>query len=100
MEVKGKLARKLETRSGEGKKGQWKVSQFVLTVKDRLFCFDAWNEQSDVLQDAGVGDEMSVDFKINCREYKGKYYTSLVANKISITAKASEQKKDDDGLPF
>jgi ribosomal protein L16/L10AE len=100
MEVKGKLAKKLETRSGEGKNGQWKVAQFVISVKDRLFCFDAWNQHAELLSEAQIGDVLTVDFKINCREYKEKYYTSLVVENLTIVEKASSQKKDDDGLPF
>lgn len=40
-------------------------------------------EQVDAFEE---GDQVEVSFNINCREYNGKWYTSLQAWKVSLIA--------------
>ena len=101
MEVKGVFKRVYDTKTGDGKNGQWKRVSFIISAKERVFAFDAFNKQADVVEQASSGDIVSVDFKINCREYQGKFFTSLEASSFSIVEKANTNKSTgDDGLPF
>ena len=52
-----------------------------------------------------VGDIVSVEFNIKCREYQGKFYTNLSAWKVhtsEVDVPTAEQMSDDsdDDLPF
>jgi hypothetical protein len=103
MELKGKFVKVYDQKSGEGKNGTWERLSFTMLAKDnRTFAFDVFGNLSSEVKSANNGDEVLVDFRIECREYQGKYFTSLKVNKFEIIerAKDSVKKSENDGLPF
>lgn len=89
LEVTGKLIKFLPLEEGESKSGtQWVKQQFVVQTESQynnLYCFEVFgNEKVENLNKyQKQGDNVTVEFNVNTNEYKGKYYTSLSAWKIS-----------------
>ncbi len=53
LEIKGKLIKKLQVQTGEGKNGTWKKSSFVIETGGdypKKVCFIAWNGKSDSIE--------------------------------------------------
>ncbi|AXF52369.1 MAG: single-stranded DNA-binding protein [Caudoviricetes sp.] len=89
LEVTGKLIKFLEVESGESKSGTtWSKQQFVVQTESQynnLYCFEVFGNEKveNLTKYQKEGDNVTVEFNVNTNEYKGKYYTSLSAWKIS-----------------
>lgn len=89
LEVTGKLIKFLEVESGESKLGTtWSKQQFVVQTESQynnLYCFEVFGNEKveNLTKYQKEGDNVTVEFNVNTNEYKGKYYTSLSAWKIS-----------------
>jgi hypothetical protein len=105
LNVTGKITTVLEKQSGTTKTGSdWETQTFILDNNEKynnIFAFDLFG--SEKIQNFEkynkIGQTVNVDFNINCREYKGRYYTSLSAWKIS-KAEASTSAPDLLDAPF
>ena len=85
LELKGKLVQVLSPVTGEGKNGQWKKQEFVIETMDQYpksACFVLWGDKTDVLSTLQQGQQVSVYFDVESREYNGKWYTNLKAWKL------------------
>jgi len=106
MELKGKVVVVLPTVTygKEGKKKGGLVIEYgdkypkkaAITFFERLL-----PEVSNV----SVGDELLVDVNIESREWQGKWFTDVIANKISIAQVADKKETfqvpdQHDNLPF
>jgi|SRR5690606_21199291 len=89
LEVTGKLIKFLEVESGESKSGTaWSKQQFIVQTESQynnLYCFEVFGSEKveNLTKYQKEGDNVTVEFNVNTNEYKGKYYTSLSAWKIS-----------------
>ena len=89
LQVTGKLIKFLEVESGESKSGtQWSKQQFIVQTEaqyNNLYCFEVFGNEKveNLTKYQKEGDNVTVEFNVNTNEYKGKYYTSLSAWKIS-----------------
>jgi len=108
LKVRGKITKINKVETGTSAKGEWKKINFVLDTGleyNNIFCFDIFGEDKveQFLKYNKEGKEVDVSFNVNCREYEGKYYTSLNAWKV-FTAKemtnAEQQPDREDDLPF
>ena len=105
LNVTGKITTVLEKQSGTTKTGSdWETQTFILDNNEKynnIFAFDLFG--SEKIQNFEkynkIGQIVNVEFNINCREYKGRYYTSLSAWKIS-KAEASTGAPDLLDSPF
>ena len=93
LELTGKLTRKLAVQNGQSARGAWCKQEFVLEFQDGNFpasaCFNVWGEDKvKELEAYQLGDDLTVSFHINSREFNGKWYTDLKAWKIARTAPA------------
>lgn len=107
FKVRGKITQINEVLSGNNQKGEWKKLSFLLDNGEKYnntFSFDLFgaDKVDTFLKYNKEGKEVDVSFNVNCREYQGRYYTSLDAWKV-FTAKEmtnAEQQPDRDDLPF
>ena len=109
MNVKGKITKILDTKTGTSKNGkEWKKTSFLLETDEKynnLYCFDILGvEKVDkFLQWNGKGDTVTVDFNVITNEWKGSYYTALSAWKVfrddNASVQTEEMAKEGD-LPF
>jgi hypothetical protein len=87
MEIIGKLSELLPEQTGQGKTGNsWRKRSFVIETLDDQYpkkvCIDAWGDKADSLNTLAMGDELSVSFDIESREFNGKWYTNVKAWRI------------------
>ncbi len=87
MEIEGKLSELLPEQSGQGKNGNaWRKRSFVIETLDDQYpkkvCIDAWGDRIENVTSLAVGDEVTVSFDIESREYNGRWYTNVKAWKI------------------
>ncbi|RAR73842.1 DUF3127 domain-containing protein [Flavobacterium aciduliphilum] len=115
MNIKAKLAHLLPLQTGIGKNGQWRKQDIVVETEGqypRKICISIWGDKINENQ-LVVGNQLSIDFELESREFNGKWYTDVKAWKIdlvdNILLKASmqsdlsgqeEEDVADDGLPF
>lgn len=89
LEVTGKITKVLPLESGQTKAGaEWQKQSFILDTEEKynnIFCFEVFgNEKVENFNKyKKVGQNVTVEFNVNCNEYNGKYYTTLSAWKIS-----------------
>lgn len=85
MELQGKIIAALEPRTGDSKRNpgeKWMSQEFVLQQHDqyqRKLVFNVWG--ADRLQrfNIQVGQEVSVQFDIDAREWNGRWFTDIRA---------------------
>ncbi len=80
MEVKGKIILALPEVSGTSKAGNaWKKREYVLETQEtypKKVHFDFFGERADQYP-LSVGDEITLSFDIESREYNGRWFTSI-----------------------
>ncbi len=85
MELSGKIIAVLPLQSGQSKTGnEWKKQEYVIETHDqypRKMCFNLWGERVDQFA-IQMGEELSVSFDIDCREYQGRWYNDIRAWKV------------------
>jgi hypothetical protein len=115
QELTGKVIKVLAPESGTGQK-PWVKQMFVIETEGQYpkkVAFQAWNDKCDLIPN--IGDQVTVSYNPESREYNEKWYTDLSVWKIEVsgrsqakTAKKTEPVKtgldletnEDDDLPF
>lgn len=93
MEVTGKIIAVLPLQGGVSKAGnEWKKQEYVLETHDQYpkkVCFQLFG--ADRIAQAAIqpGEELTVSFDIDSREYQGRWYTSINAWKVERPAAAA-----------
>jgi hypothetical protein len=90
MRVSGEVKVILDKIVGEKKdgSGNWEKQSFIVETTEKynnIYCFEMFgaDKVSILNSDYAVGNHIVVDFNVSTNEYKGKYYTTLQAWKIS-----------------
>lgn len=81
MEITGKFVKALNPLSGEGKNGTWKKQEFVIEIPGdfpKKVCFVNWNDKVN-LSGLSEGDEVTVRFDVESREFNERWYTDVKA---------------------
>lgn len=84
MQLKGKLIKLLPLQSGEGKSGFWKKQEFIVETKDeypKKICFTLWGDKVRLVENF-EGQDVTVSFDLESREYNGRWFTEAKAWKI------------------
>lgn len=84
MEISGKIIADLQETSGQGRNGMWRSKDYVLETQEQYpkkVCFNLFGDRIDKFP-LTVGDEITVSFDIESREYNGRWYTSIRAWKV------------------
>ncbi|MCF0159259.1 MAG: DUF3127 domain-containing protein [Bacteroidaceae bacterium] len=87
MELSGKIIAVLEKRDGIAKTtgNPWSVQSYVLETHDqypRKMCFDVFGEDKISQFNIQTGEEVTVSFDIDAREYQGRWYNTIRAWKV------------------
>jgi hypothetical protein len=92
MEFTGTVIYKGETRTGQGKNGEWKSLEFALEDNSgqypRKACFEAGTKSFDYADKLKIGDSVTVSYDVDANEFKGRYYNKLKAFKIVVNGAA------------
>jgi len=91
MEIQGKIILALPEVSGVSKSGNsWKKREYVLETHDtypRKVFFNFFGERADQYP-LNAGDEVTVSFDLESREFNGRWYTDVRAWKAEKVAGA------------
>jgi len=97
MEFTGRIIAVLEPRSGVSQRTgtNWKSQEYVIEelisssqFAPRRMCFNIWGEDKINAMNIQVGQELTVSFDINAREYQGRWYNDLRAWKVEPAQQA------------
>ena len=84
MELTGKVIAVLDARSGISKSSgnPWKMQDYVIETNEqypRRMCFNVFGEDKINQFNIQVGEEITVSFDINAREYQGRWFNDIRA---------------------
>ena len=86
MEIKGKIIHVLPLQSGVGKASgkEWKKQEYVLETQEtypKKVCFNLFGDRIDQ-NPVQIGDDVTVSFDLESREFNGRWYTDVRAYRI------------------
>ena len=93
MEITGKIIAVLPIQGGTSKNGnEWKKQEYVLETHEQYpkkVCFQIFG--ADRIDQAAIqpGEELTVSFDIESREYNGRWFTNINAWKVARAAAAA-----------
>ena len=85
LELKGKIFAVLPEESGTSAKGEWRKQTAILEYGDKYpkKCpFEMWK---DKIVPLAVGQQVTLVFDIDAREWNGKWFTTVNAFKVVTT---------------
>ena len=86
MEITGKIIAVLDARGGTSKTGnEWKMQEYVLETHEqypRKICFNVFGADKIAQFNIQAGEELTVSFDINAREYNGRWYNDIRAWRV------------------
>ncbi len=86
FEINCKLIESLPVQTGEGARGPWTKQTFIaetIETYPKKIAFLAFNEPVQQLKTIHPGTTMKVNFRVESREYNGRWYTDIRAVSIS-----------------
>lgn len=94
MDITGKIIAVLPEKSGVSAStgNPWKVQSYVLETHDqypRRMCFDVFGEDKIKTFNIQAGQELTVSFDIDAREYQGRWFNSIRAWKVAPATQAT-----------
>lgn len=85
MEIKGKIIAALPEQGGTSKAGNaWRKREYVLETQEtypKKVCFNLFGDRIDQYPMA-VGEDVTVSFDLESREYNGRWYTDVRAFRV------------------
>jgi len=85
LEIKGHVVKILPEVTGQGQNGTWVKQDFLIQTDGeypKQICFTCWGDKTRDVKNLIEGEEVSVSFNAESREYNDNYYTNLTAWKI------------------
>ncbi len=86
MEITGKIIAVLPERGGISKTGnEWKMQEYVIETHEqypRKVCFNVFGSDKIAQFNIQAGEEMTVSFDINAREYNGRWFNDIRAWRV------------------
>lgn len=84
MEITGKIIAVLPANSGVSQRtgNSWKSQEYVIETQDQYpkkCCFRIFGEEKIAQFNIQLGEELTVSFDINAREYNGRWYNDISA---------------------
>jgi hypothetical protein len=82
LEITATLKQILPPVTGQGRNGTWSKQEFIIETSGdypKSICCTMWGDKANVLQDLAAGQEVTVFFDLESREYNGRWYTDVKA---------------------
>lgn len=117
MQLTAKFNRIIETKTGQGQNGQWTSISFMVDAENGNFVkhpvFETFNKP-ELTEGLKEGQEVTVHFDIDSKEYNGRFYNSVRAYRVDKGAQQQQAQQqspnpfgqppaatvENDGLPF
>ena len=96
MELQGKVIAVLPQKTGVSSKGEWKSQDFVIETHESYphkMVFNVFGAERLERFNIVMGEEISVSFDIDAKEYNGRWFNSIRAfdvKKVNQTATSQE----------
>ena len=84
MEISGKIIAVLEEKTGEGKNGTSRSQVAVIETVEQYPKKIAFNMYGDKIVPVQIGQEATVSFDIESKEFNGRWFTNLKAWKVEV----------------
>lgn len=87
LEITGRIIAVLDKRTGVSNATgtAWSVQQYVIETHEQYpkkICFDVFGEDRIKQFAIQIGEEVTVSFDLDAREYQGRWYNSIRAWKV------------------
>lgn len=95
MEFTGRIIQVLPARSGQAKStgNPWMTQDYVIEEAvgqyPKRMCFNVFGEEKIKQMNIQVGQELTVSFDVNAREYQGRWYNDIRAWAVAPAAQAA-----------
>ena len=103
MEIIGRIIAVLEPRGGVSKAGNnWKSQEYVLETHEqypRKMCFDVFGEDKIQQFNIQAGEELTVSFDIDAREWQGRWFNSIRAWKVERVSQNTQAPQPEAPFP-
>ncbi|MDR1368573.1 MAG: DUF3127 domain-containing protein [Dysgonamonadaceae bacterium] len=86
MQLTAKLVQVLPLQTGQGKNGEWRKQDIILETDGqypRKMCIAIWGDRINNDQ-LVVGNNLTIDFDIESREFNGRWYTDVKAWRVEV----------------
>lgn len=104
MEFTGKIIAILQPRGGVSKTGnEWKVQEYVIENHDqypRKMCFDVFGADKIEQFNIQMGEELTVSFDIDARQWQDRWFNSIRAWKVDRVAATPAPGQVPPAVPF
>lgn len=104
MEFTGRIIAVLPEKGGTSRNGnEWKTQEYVIENHDqypRKMCFNIFGADKIAQFNIKAGEELTVHFDIDCREWQGRWFNDLRAWKVERVAAAGTAPQDQAVPPF
>ncbi len=84
MQITAKLVQLLPAETGMGKNGEWKKQNIIVETDGQYpkkLCITIWGDKANPAV-LNVGNNLTIDFDLESREFNGRWYTDVKAWKI------------------
>lgn len=100
LEITGKIIAVLDKKTGVSNATgtAWSVQQYVIETHEQYpkkMCFDVFGEERIKQFAIQIGEEVTVSFDLDAREYQGRWYNSIKAWKVERCQATSTQSLPD-----
>jgi hypothetical protein len=111
-ELKTTFVQNLPEERGQGKNGEWVKNSFVTESTGQYpkkAAFTIWGDKSSLVKNLRPGQEITVKFDLESREYNGRWFTEAKAFAVETAAVVADQSSREpmpntapvqDDLPF
>jgi hypothetical protein len=101
LELTGKITQVLPEKSGTSARGPWRKQEYVIEIPGeypKQVCFMIWGDKIDQF---GIqqGQEVTVHFDLESREYNGRWYTDVKAWRVEPAGQGGAPGDAADGPP-
>ena len=93
MQLTAKLSQLLPVETGTGKNGEWKKQSIIVETEGQFpkkICFTTWGDKINTSQ-WRPGQQLTIEFDIESREFNGRWYTDLKAWKMEPAGTPQQQ---------
>lgn len=97
MQLTAKLKQLLPARTVIGKNGIWNKQDIIVETDGQYpknVCISIWGDKINEGQ-LLIGNLLQIDFDIESKEYKTKWYTEIKAMKIDVVVTKTQNAPDD-----
>ena len=95
LEITAKVLYSLQEQTGQGKNGPWVKQDIIVETEEQYpkkVCMSAWGDMVTTFRSFAPGTRLKINFRVESREYNGRWYTDIKAWKVEKGMQAGDQR--------